>query len=49
VFWRSLESRRACVFGYELLLVGRLSSYREIVRGASEFVPWTVKSVDRRG
>jgi hypothetical protein len=30
VCWNSLECRR--VFGYGLLLVGRLSSYREIVR-----------------
>jgi hypothetical protein len=38
-----------CVFGYGLLLVGRLSSYREIVREAREFIPWTVKTFDRRG
>jgi hypothetical protein len=43
------ECRRACVFGYGLLLVGRLSSYREIAREAREFIPWTVKTVDRRG
>jgi hypothetical protein len=24
-------------------------SYREIVREAREFIPWTVKTVDRRG
>jgi hypothetical protein len=30
-------------------LVGRLSSYREIARGAREFIPWTVKTFDRRG
>jgi hypothetical protein len=48
VFWNSLECRRG-VFGYGLLLVGRLSSYREIVRGAREFIPWTVKTFDRRG
>jgi hypothetical protein len=35
VCWNSLDCR--CVFGYGLLLVGRLSSYREIVRGAREF------------
>jgi hypothetical protein len=29
--------------------VGRLSSYREIARGAREFIPWTVKTFDRRG
>jgi hypothetical protein len=34
------------VFGYGLLLVGGLSSYREIVREAREFTPWTVKTVD---
>jgi hypothetical protein len=43
----SLECRR--VFGYGLLLVGRLSSYREIARGAREFIPWTVKTFDHRG
>jgi hypothetical protein len=43
------ECRRACVFGYRLRLVGRLSSYREIAREAREFIPWTVKTVDRRG
>jgi hypothetical protein len=32
------------VFGYGLLLVGRLSSYREIARKAREFIPWTVNS-----
>jgi hypothetical protein len=47
VCWNSLECR--CVFGYGLLLVGRLSSYREIVRGAREFIPWMVKTFDRRG
>jgi hypothetical protein len=47
VCWNSLECRR--VFGYGLLLVGRLSSYREIVRGAREFIRWTVKTFDRRG
>jgi hypothetical protein len=26
-----------------------LSSYREIARGAREFIPWTVETVDRRG
>jgi hypothetical protein len=46
--WKSLKSRRACVFGYGLLLVGRLSLYREIARGAHEFIPWTVETVDRR-
>jgi hypothetical protein len=45
----SLECRRACVSGYGLLLVGRLSSYREIVRGAREFIRWTVKTLDHRG
>jgi hypothetical protein len=39
----------ACVSGYGLRLVGRLSSYREIVREAREFIPWTVKILDRRG
>jgi hypothetical protein len=29
--------------------VGRLSSYREIARGAREFIWWTVKTFDRRG
>jgi hypothetical protein len=29
--------------------VGRLSSYRETVRGAREFIRWTVKTFDRRG
>jgi hypothetical protein len=42
-----LEDRR--VFGYGLLLVARLSSYREIARGAREFIRWTVKTFDRRG
>jgi hypothetical protein len=28
--------------------VGRLSSYREIARGAREFIRWTVKTFDRR-
>jgi hypothetical protein len=37
------------VFGYGLLLVGRLSLYQEIVREAREFISWTVKTVDRRG
>jgi hypothetical protein len=37
------------VFGYGLLLDGRLSSYREIAREAREFIPWTVKTVDRQG
>jgi hypothetical protein len=37
------------VFGYGLLLVGRLSSYREIVRGAREFIWWTVKTFGHRG
>jgi hypothetical protein len=37
------------VFGYGLLLVGRLSSYREIAREAREFIPWTVKTVDHQG
>jgi hypothetical protein len=37
------------VFGCGLLLVGRLSSYRELVRGARELIPWTVKTFDRRG
>jgi hypothetical protein len=41
--------RRACVFGYGLLLVGRLNLYREIVREAHDFILWTVKTVDRRG
>jgi hypothetical protein len=38
-----------CMFGYGLLLVGRPSSYREIARGAHEFIPWTVKTFNRRG
>jgi hypothetical protein len=38
-----------CVFGYGLRLVGRLSSYREIARETREFIPWTVKTVYRRG
>jgi hypothetical protein len=49
VFWESLEYRRACVSGYGLPLVGRLSSYWEIARGARELIPWTVKTFDRRG
>jgi hypothetical protein len=40
---------QTCVFGCGLLLVGRLSPYREIVRGAREFIPWTVKTFDHRG
>jgi hypothetical protein len=36
VVWRSFEYRHACV---GLLLVGRLSLYREIVREAREFIP----------
>jgi hypothetical protein len=47
VCWNSLECSR--VFGYGLLLVGRLSSYLEIVRGAREFIPWTMKTFDHRG
>jgi hypothetical protein len=43
------SSADVCVFGYGLLLAGRLSSYREIARGAREFIPWTVKTFDRRG
>jgi hypothetical protein len=43
------SSADVCVFGYGLLLVGRLSSYQEIARGAREFIPWTVKTFDRRG
>jgi hypothetical protein len=48
---KSRESKRrpTCVFGYGVLLVGRLSSYREKAREASEFIPWTVKTFDRRG
>jgi hypothetical protein len=37
------------VFGCGLLLVGRLSSYREIVREARELIPWTMKTFDHRG
>jgi hypothetical protein len=40
---------QTCVFGYGLLLVGRLSSYQEIARKAREFIPWTVNTVDRQG
>jgi hypothetical protein len=43
------SSADACVFGYGLVLVGRLSSYQEIAREAREFVPWTVKTFDHRG
>jgi uncharacterized membrane protein len=43
------SSADVCVFGYGLLLVGRLSSYREIARETLEFIPWTVKTFDRRG
>jgi hypothetical protein len=43
------SSADVCVFGYGLFLVGRLSSYREIVREAREFIRWTVKTFDRRG
>jgi hypothetical protein len=46
---KSRESSRAFVSGYGLLLVGRLSSYRETAREAREFIPWMVKTVDRRG
>jgi hypothetical protein len=42
-------SADVCVFGYRLLLVGRLSSYREKEREASDFIPWMMKTVDRRG
>jgi hypothetical protein len=49
VVWNSFEYRRSGVFGYGLLLVRRLSSYREIVRGAREFIRWTMKTFDRRG
>jgi hypothetical protein len=49
VYLEIAECRRACVFGYGLLLVGRLNLYREIEREASEFIPWTVKTADRRG
>jgi hypothetical protein len=49
VVWNSLEYRRDCVSGYGLLLVGRRSSYREIVREARGFIPWTVKIFYRRG
>jgi hypothetical protein len=28
--------------------VGRLSSYREIARGARKFIQWTVKTFNRR-
>jgi hypothetical protein len=38
-----------CVFGYGLILVGRLSSYREKAREARDFIPWTMKTVDCRG
>jgi hypothetical protein len=38
VVLKSFEYRRACVSGYGHFLVGRLSSYREIVRGAREFI-----------
>jgi hypothetical protein len=48
VFWGRSRTD-VCVFGYGLLLVGRLSSYREIVRGAREFIRWTMKTFDRRG
>jgi hypothetical protein len=48
VVWESFEYRRACVSGYGLLLVGRLSSYREIARGAREFIPSTMKTFDHR-
>jgi hypothetical protein len=43
------SSAGVCVFGYGLLLVGRLSSYREIAREARQFIPYTVKTFDRRG
>jgi hypothetical protein len=29
--------------------VGRLSSYRDIVRGTREFIRWAVKAFDCRG
>jgi hypothetical protein len=43
------SSADVCVFGYGLLLVGRLSSYREIARKVREFIPWTVNTVDHQG
>jgi hypothetical protein len=43
------SSADVCVFGYGLLLVGRLSSYWEKAREACDFIPWTMKTVDRRG
>jgi hypothetical protein len=43
------SSADVCVFGYGLLLVGRLSSYQEIVREARDFIPWAVETVDHRG
>jgi hypothetical protein len=48
VFWNSLECRRVCIW-LGLLLVGGLSSYQKIAREAREFIPWTVKTFDRRG
>jgi hypothetical protein len=49
VAWNSFKYRHSGVFGYGLLLVGKLSLYREIVREAREFIPWTVNTFDRRG
>jgi hypothetical protein len=55
VFWNRVS--RVCVgihssadvyLATDSLLVGRLSSYREIVRGAREFIWWTVKTFDHR-
>jgi hypothetical protein len=43
------SSADMCVFGYALLLVGRLSLYREIAREAREFIPWMVNTFDLRG
>jgi hypothetical protein len=46
--WKS-PGADARVFGYGHRLFGRLSSYQEIAREASEITPWTVKTVDCRG
>jgi hypothetical protein len=46
--WRSVGCRRVYL-AMDSFEVGRLSSYWETARGAREFIPWTVKTFDRRG
>jgi hypothetical protein len=47
--WFKGRSRTDVYLATDCFEVGRLSSYREIERGAREFIPWTVKTFDRRG